>query len=139
MPIIYTDPITQIKTDKILAENNSVDAFTNKDSLIYFMADISVFRPSKKYYHVTINCIDAKENMVFQGTVKRSLSGYSYKLGNDLVKGYNQTLGLNPKLGAMIKGQKIPLVGGQNYYIQLFVENKLISMTKFSYEVVNDA
>ena len=103
------------------------------------MADISVFRPSKKYYNVMINCINSKGNLVYEGTVKRSLSGYSYKLGNDRVKGYNQTLGLNPKLGAMIKGQRIPLVDGQDYYIQLFVENKLISITKFSYRVVNES
>lgn len=136
IPMTHTDPSTQIKTAKVLTGNNNVDSFTNKDSIIYYMADISVLHPSKKYYNVTIKCINSKGAIVFQGSVKRSLSGYSYKVGHNIVKGYSQTLGLNPKPGAMIQGQEIPLVGGQNYYIQLLVENKLISMTRFHYKVI---
>lgn len=139
IPITQTNPITQIEEDKVLTGDSIADKFTNKDSIIYFMANISIIRPSKKYYNVIIDCTNSKGEIVYEGTVKRSLSGYSYKLGNDLVKGYKQTLGLNPKLGAMIKDQKIPLVDGQNYYIKLFVENKLISITKFSYEVVSES
>jgi len=130
--------MTQNEVDKMLTGDTITNKFTSKDSIIYFMANISVLRPSKKYYNVIIDCINSKGEIVYEGAVKRSLSGYSYQLGNDIVKGYNQTLGLNPKPGTMIKDQRMPLVDGQDYYIKLIVENKLVSITKFSYKAVSD-
>lgn len=135
-PIRVTDPVTQLKSDKVIQGNDSIERITSKDKIIYYVANIGVINPAKKYYHVKIICVDSNGNTVITGKVKRLLSGFSYQVGGETIKGYEQTLGLDPKPGAMIKGQLIPLESGHDYFIKLFVENKLVGLTKFNYEVI---
>ena len=73
---------------------------------------------------------------MFKASVKRSLSGFLYNIGGDSLRGVTQTLGLNPKTGSMVKGQLIPLEAGNDYFIKLYFEQKLIGVTKFHYMVL---
>jgi hypothetical protein len=137
-PVMVTDAMTQLQSDKVMRGNDSVERITSKDKIIYYIANIGVINPTKKYYHVKIICVDSNGKTVITGKVKRLLSGFSYQVGGEAVKGYEQTLGLDPKPGAMVKGQLIPLESGHAYFIKLFVENKLIGLTRFKYEVLSD-
>ncbi|KTD35415.1 hypothetical protein Lmor_0862 [Legionella moravica] len=98
---------------------------------------IGDINPTKKKYDVKIVCVDYKGTPILQGSVKRSLIGFTCHIGGDIVKGYTQTLGLNPKLGAMVKDQVVPLKDG-DYCIKLYFENKLIGITKFNYYVIKN-
>ncbi|CAM2766828.1 hypothetical protein [Legionella worsleiensis] len=111
-------------------------SFTNKDSIIFYFAVIGVINPTKKMYDVKIVCVDSKGNPVLQGTVKRSLKEFTRHVGGDIIKGYTQTLGMDPKPGAMVKDQIVPLKDG-DYYINLYFENQLIGITKFHYSVID--
>ena len=114
----------------------SVDSFTNKDNLILYTADIGVINPTKKRYFVEVICVDSKGNIVLKGAVRRTLSGFSRRVEGDIIKGYTQTLGMDPKVGAMVSDQLAPLKNGENYFIKLYFEHKLIGVTRFSYSVI---
>lgn len=111
----------------------SIDFFRAKDEIIYYVANISIINPTKKTYRIGIFCVDSRGKLVFKAIVKRALCDYEYKLGKDTIKGVSQTLGLEPKPGAIIKGQFMPLESDKDYYIKLYVEKKLIGLSKFHY------
>ncbi|KTD81881.1 hypothetical protein [Legionella worsleiensis] len=112
------------------------DSFSNNDSIIFYFAIIGVINPTKKMYDVKIVCVDSKGNPVLQGTVKRSLSDFTRHVNGEIIKGYTQTLSMDPKIGAMVKDQIVPLKDG-DYYINLYFENQLIGVTKFHYSIID--
>ncbi|KTD81886.1 hypothetical protein [Legionella worsleiensis] len=112
------------------------DSFSKKDSMILYYAIIGVINPTKKMYDVKIVCVDSKGNPVLQSTVKQSLSGFTRHVGGDIIKEYTQTLSMDPKIGAMVKDQIVPLKNG-DYFIKLYFENKLIGITRFDYSIID--
>lgn len=127
------NPSTQIKSNRALVGNDSVNEINSKDSIIYYMAHIGVINPSKKKYNVKITCKNAEGKVVLVGEVQRTFSGYTNKLGENILHVYEQTLGLYWKPNALINGQNFPLETG-DYYIILMVENTILGITKFHYE-----
>lgn len=132
--MFLTDSIVKVISNSY-QPGHGVDSFTNKDDLIFYYAVIGVINPTKKKYNVEMVCVDSKGNTILQGTVKRSLSGFTRHVGGDIIKGYTQTLGMDPKIGAMVEGQIAPLRNG-DYFIKLYFEKKLIGITKFNYYVI---
>ena len=115
---------------------DSVDSFTNKDDIILYTADIGVVNPTKKKYNVKLICVDAKGHLILKGAVKRSLAHFIRRVDGDVIKGYTQTFGLDPKAGILIKDQVSPLKNGENYFIKLYFENQLIGITRFRYSII---
>jgi hypothetical protein len=133
--IIVTNGVSNGFSDKEIWIEDAVDTITNKDNIMFYAARIVVINPTKKEYNVRMTCIDSKNNIVFNGSIKMLRSKiYSY-VDKDSIAFITQHLGLNPKQGAMVKGQRTPLVGNNDYYIKLYVENKLIGITKFYYKI----
>ncbi|KTD81772.1 hypothetical protein [Legionella worsleiensis] len=134
---------TMILTDYVVNDfsksdesGKRTDSFSKNDPIIFYYAIIGVINPTKKMYDVKVVCVDSKGNPVLQSTVKQSLSGFTRHVGGDIIKGYTQTLSMDPKVGAMVKDQIVPLKNG-DYYIKLYFENKLIGITRFDYSVIN--
>ena len=118
-----------------ISPGDDVEMITNKDDIILYYADIGIANPTKKKYGVEIICTDKKGNIVIQGAFKRMFDGLEDHVGEDVVKGTLITVTLDPKPGAMAPGQLIPLKNHTDYYIKLFVEKKLIGITKFNYGI----
>ena len=114
----------------------SVETITNKDEMIFYYADIGIINPTKIKYDIDVVCIDSKGNTIIKGSVQRKLTESIEHIGGDTIKRLVQTVGLDSKSGAMVSGQLIPLKNGNNYFIKLFVEKKLIGVTKFNYLTV---
>jgi hypothetical protein len=110
----------------------SVETVINKDKLIWYHADIGIVNPTKKKYEIEINCVDSKGKIVFKGILKRSF-GIKDDVDGEVISRVTQTLGLDPKSGAIVKGQLIPLENNNDYFIKLYVEKNLIGVTKFHY------
>lgn len=75
--------------------------------------------------------------MVYTDSLKMPLEKIRGHIDKEVIGLAAQHLGLDPKPGAMIKGQHIPLANNNYYYIKLYVEKKLIGITKFQYIVKN--
>jgi len=121
---------------KSLLLGERVEKVTSKDKIILYYANIGVMNPSHKKYNVEIIYLDSKSNVVIKGAYKTQLLDESLAhIGDDIIKNTLITVGLDPKPGAMVKGQLLPLKDNNDYYIKLFVEKKLIGVTKFHYDL----
>lgn len=118
-----------------ISPGEDVEMITNKDDVILYYADIGILNPTKKNYSVEIICTDKKGNIVIKGAFKRMIDGEEDIVGADVIKDTLITVTLDPKQGAMVPGQLIPLKNQTDYYIELFVEKKLIGITKFNYAI----
>lgn len=130
--------IVSNSAEKITYNSNdpgdSIETFTNKDKLIWYSTDIGIINPTKKKYEIEISCIDSKGKIVFKGIVKRSFS-IKDDANGEVIRRLVQELGLDPKPGAMVEGQLIPLKNNSDYFIRLYVEKNLIGVTKFHYVI----
>jgi hypothetical protein len=114
----------------------SVEMITNKNDIILYYAEIGIINPTKKKYAIKITCVDTTGNVIIKGSFQRELSSeLKRNIGTDLMKSTLFIVTLDPKVGAMAPGQLIPLKSHNEYYIKLFVENKLIGISHFNYEV----
>ena len=114
---------------------DNVEVFSNQDEIIYYEANIGVINPTKKKYRLEIICIDSKGKVIIQGVINRSLDENKGQINEYVIRGVTQTLGLDPKPGALVAGQLFPLESGHDYFIQLYFEKKLIGVTKFHYVI----
>ena len=133
--VVLSNSLATVLFDPLLPRN-SVDVVTSKDNIVYYVAKIGVLNPSKRKYSVDIVCVDSKGTLILKGSVERTLSSFLYHVGGDVLRGVTQTLGLNPKPGAMVRDQVLPLEDGKDYYIKFYFEKKLLGITKFHYDVV---
>lgn len=130
--MFVSDYAAMIISDSI-SPGQSVELFTSKDKIIYYFANIGVINPAKKKYDVEIKCMNSKGDTVIKGKLKRSLPNFNGHQGESIIRSVAQTLGLDPKPGAMVEGQLIPLESGNDYFIELSFDNKLVGITRFHY------
>jgi len=111
---------------------NFVNTVDSKEKIIFFYASVRIMNPTKKKYKTRIVCVDSQNNVIIEGTALQPLQRASI-LGKDRTNSIDQTLGLNPKPDAMVPGQKRPLQDGGEYFVKLYVEGELVSITNFRY------
>jgi len=121
-------------TSSIYEPLNNVNSFSDKDKTIFYSADIGIINPAKKKYRFKIVCIDRKGKVIFKGLLNRS-DFIKDKIGVDKIIRLTQQLELKTAPGAMAYGQTVPLESGQDYFVKLYVDKKLIAVTKFSYSI----
>lgn len=112
-------------------------SFSDKDKIIFYAANIGIINPSKKLYEVKYVCIDVNGRIIFQGEDKIELTEpstkYVYLDKNKISQPKMVTFSLKPQRGVLVRGQVQPLESNKDYYVQLFVEKKLIGLSQFSY------
>jgi hypothetical protein len=111
---------------------DSVEIVTDQDKIIFYRSNIAILNPTQKQYSIELKCTDSLNNLIYKGTMKMNLEISHTKEGN-IIGRAAQHLGLDPRQGAMIKGQINPLKINNDYYIKLIVEKKLLGLTKFHY------
>lgn len=108
--------------------------FRNTDKVIFYYANIGVINSSKKNYDLEITCIDMKGNTVITKKINKNFTEFlAYHVDRETLRNGEVTLTLNPKSGAMVKGQLKPLENDKNYFIKVFFEKKLVGVTEFHY------
>ncbi|MCL9685787.1 hypothetical protein [Legionella maioricensis] len=123
----------------VYAPGKDVHIFTNKDKKIFYYVYFGIINPTKKKYQIEIICVDKKDNIVFQEATERTLIKYPDYIGEDIVKNQEQMLWLDPTPGAIVKGQRLPLKSDNDYFIELYIEKKLVGVSRFTYQVMRDA
>ena len=113
----------------------SEDIFSNTDKAILYYVYFGIINPTKKKYQVDIICVDTKNNIIFNESTKRALENLPDYIGEDIIKHQVQLFQLDPKLGVMVKGQLIPLQDDNDYLIKLYIEKKLVGISRFTYQV----
>lgn len=131
--IILSNSLEIISYDAI-NPGDSVEKFTNRDNTIFYTADIGIINPIKKYYLIEIDCINSIGKRVFKESTKEPLK-FKTNIQNDVLARLVKQVELNPKSGAMVEGQFALLESGNDYFIRLYVDNKLIGLSKFHYEI----
>lgn len=116
---------------------HAVGTFTNTDKIIFYYASVGVINPTKKSYDVEIICKDKNGSAVFKETFKKDLSEFSGRsIGKEIIKTGLITFTLDPKPGAMLKGQLIPLESHHDYFVTLYFEHQILGSTEFNYLIV---
>jgi hypothetical protein len=131
--IVLSNSVEPSIDNNTFTPGHSVQKITNKDDIIFYRSNIAVINPTKKKYNIKLLCVDSKDNIIYKGSLKMSLEKINGHVEKNIIGRAAQHLGLDPKPGAMIKGQINPLVNNNVYYIKLYVENKLLGLTKFHY------
>ena len=121
--------------DSILL-GDRVETIKSTDKIILYYANIGIINPTKKNYNVEIIYTNIKGNIVIKGAYKTIFSDQDgMNLNGDSIRNTLITVGLDPKPGAMVQGQLLALENNTDYYIKLFIEKKLIGITKFTYNL----
>lgn len=118
-----------------ISPGDNVAMISNKDDIMLYYADVGVLNPTKKKYNIEIICSDKKGNVVIQGSFKSPIDSLKNNISGDITQSLFQSLTLDPKVGAMVPSQLIPLKNHTDYYIKLFVEKQLIGISDFTYEI----
>lgn len=113
-------------------------SFHDADQTILFYAKIGVINPILKTHTLEYTCTDQEGNLVIKGTFKNNPAENTvYHLGPDTLKSQIITLELNPKPGALVKGQINPLKKDNIYFIKIYFEKNLIGISEFDYRINN--
>lgn len=117
--------------------NDVTRTVRNTDKIIFYYASIRIVNPQKQKYAVEIECIDENGDTVIASETMKEIFSINESKYLDGKSGYIETsLGLEPRVGAMVSGQKKSLKPGATYFIRLYVEKRLIGLTQFRYIVV---
>ncbi len=134
---LMTDAIDRVTSAEHLPEKNK-EIFTNTDKAILYYVYFGIINSTKKKYQVDITCVDTKNNIIFKSPTEVVLKEVPDYIGEDIIKYQVQMLQLDTKPGAMVKGQLIPLKDDNDYFIKLYIEKKLVGVSNFTYQVIND-
>lgn len=126
---------TESSSANLLLPLESADVITDKDELIYYVANLGIINPTKNRYDADIICVDSNNNIIFKETVKPSFAGYEYQLAGDTIKDITYKLKINLKSGEKGMNQLISFKKGENYFIKLYFDKNLIGITNFQYIV----
>jgi hypothetical protein len=112
------------------------EIITNNDDVIFYYANIGVINPTKKKYTVEIVCVDKNNKTFVKEKFERKLQSQIVKyIGENGLKFTLITVSFDPKVGALVQGQRIPFHHHDEYFIKLFIDNKLIAVSSFLYYI----
>ena len=129
---LYISNTLEKITYDIISPGDSVETITNKDKVLFYHSRIVILNPTKKKYHIEVHCVDNKDRLVFKGVRDRALKYYDH-LGDDVIAQIIQQLEMDPRSGAMIEEQKMPLENDSDYFFKLYVDQRLIGITRIHY------
>jgi hypothetical protein len=113
-----------------------VETIKSTDKIILYYANVGIINPKNKKYSVRIICINNTGDVIIKGAYKTIFSDQdAISLKGESIRTTLITVGLDPKPNAMVQGQLLRLQNNTDYYIKLFIEKKLIGVTKFTYIV----
>ena len=119
-----------------IAPGMNKEIITNKDDVIFYYADIGVINPTKKKYTVEIIFVDKNNRTFVKGKFERKLKSITIQhIGKNVLKSTLLTFSFDPKVGALVQGQRIPFHHHDEYFIKLFIDNKLIAVSSFLYYI----
>ena len=119
-----------------IAPGMNKEIITNKDDVIFYYADIGVINPTKKKYTVEIIFVDKNNRTFVKGKFERKLKSITIQhIGKNVLKSTLLTFSFDPKAGALVQGQLIPFHNADEYFIELFIDNKLIAISSFTYYI----
>ncbi|WP_143133484.1 hypothetical protein [Pseudoduganella namucuonensis] len=108
---------------------------TDKTALFY--ASLKIIAPKKERYSIKIDCVGEDGNPLIAGTVNREIfSVNKAKYQNGEIAQIEVSMGLDPKSGAMVPGQIRPMRNDENYFIRLYVDDKIVGLTSFRYIIL---
>ncbi len=132
--MLMSNTLKKITFEDYLPGKNKY-TFTNKDKNIVYYVYFGIINSTKEKYEIELFCIDTKSNIIFKESIERTLVEFPDYMGEDIIKNQDQMLLLDPKPGAMVKGQLMPLKDGNSYYIKLYIDKKLSGVSKFTYRI----
>jgi hypothetical protein len=114
---------------------NVVRVVTSRAKIVFFYTSMRVINPTKEEYEIHIECVDSGDRIVIDVRTTQKISRREVSMAGDKTYSIEARLGLDPRLGVLVPGQKIPLEGGGNYFVRIFVDDKLIGLSTFRYVV----
>lgn len=107
---------------------------SSNDKIAFYFAAIRVINPGKNKFELRLECVDSSGQLIIGNTTTREVHDLTESKYLDGKSGYMETsLGLNPAVDAIVPGQKMSLKNEEEYYVRLFIDDKLIGLTKFRY------
>lgn len=111
---------------------------SSNDAIAFYFAAIRVINPGKKKFEVKLECVDSSGQLIIGNTSTKEVHALTESKYMEGKSGYLETsLGLNPAVDAVVPGQKMTLKNEEEYYIRLFIDDKLVGLTKFRYFIKN--
>lgn len=110
---------------------------TSADKTALYYASLKIINPPKLHYKLRIECVDAEGMVLIDGSADKEIFAVSrQKYLNGEAGQLEITMVLDPRLGAMVRGQRMPLKHDMDYFVRLYVDGKLIGLTSFQYVVL---
>lgn len=109
----------------------------SSDKSAFFYASVRIVNPKKSKYVVKLECVDDAGNVVIEGTLQKEIFPmYRRRYMEGEIGQIEVSLGLNPTAGAKVAQQRMILKDDTQYFIRLYVEGRLISLTNFRYLIM---
>jgi len=112
---------------------NVARVINSGDEIVFFYGSIRVLNPTKRSYTVWAECVDENGKSILSETLQRTLtdetSVHSLHYGR-----FDVSLGLNPKPGVLVKGQRRKLAFGHEYSFRVYVDGAMVAISSFRYE-----
>ncbi len=137
--IIFIDRLMMDKSISALSKKvvkTDTWRFSSEDKSIYYYAKFGIINPTKNQYDVDYICINKKGTPITQGTLKTKLAmSEVFSLGKEIMRESEfVTTNLFPKINKIAEGPSASLDNGNDYYMKLYVDKKLIAISHFQYK-----